>query len=156
MQRLPEIPFGAGIALWGACAVAFSAAGEMHQAWAWLAWLPVGVVLVLAGGRKIALRRSRQREESRAVIEGAYAVTDEERERLARTGELDGLYSELNTADEIKVAVGSVTGVAPSEIRRFAVFVIDGDGRLNTATSCCPHEMHYLIHIAHYELTGGQ
>jgi hypothetical protein len=158
-SKLPAIPFGAGIALWTACAIAFCVAGEMHQAWTWLAWLPTGVVLCMAAGRHAALthaKRSCRAEGARAALGPAYPAETEERERLVRTGELDRLYRELDTAEELKIAVGSMTGCPPSEIYRFLVLAMDREGRLNVATSCCKHETDYMLHEAYAQLTGSE
>jgi hypothetical protein len=125
----------------------------------------------MAAGRHAALthaKRSCRVEGARAALDSAYPgvqtepfepdwdVIEEERERLVRTGELDQLYRELDTAEEMKIAVGSMTGCPPSEIHRFLVLAMDRDGKLSVATSCCKHETDYLLHEAHEQLTGSE
>lgn len=51
----------------------------------------------------------------------------------------------VTSTAEAEVAVGALSGIAPSRINRHALIVLDDDGHVRVITSCCKQELPLLI-----------
>ena len=53
--------------------------------------------------------------------------------------------AKVTAVAEAEIAVGSLSGIAPSAIQRHALVVLDDKGAVHVTTSCCKHEVPELL-----------
>ena len=49
---------------------------------------------------------------------------------------------------EAEIAIGSLSGIAPSAIKRHVLVVLGADEKLTITTTCCKHELPKLLNAA--------
>lgn len=54
----------------------------------------------------------------------------------------------VTSVPEAEIAIGSLSGIAPSRIKRHALVTLDCDEHMTITTTCCKHELPKLLNAA--------
>lgn len=55
----------------------------------------------------------------------------------------------VGSVPEAEIAIGSLSGIAPSRIKRHVLVVLDDEQAMTITTTCCKHELPKLLTGAH-------